>query len=320
MRRILALIFITTAVFAQNLIDTYRFEGVNSLIKQIEKTIQSKDYWLKRIKNDDVKFGYFQSPHFILFCNKRAKTLQVFAYKDGKLNEVAMFSNIIVGKLGDKEKEGDLKTPIGVYTLINKIKPSNTFYGPLAFVTSYPNLFDKVHHKNGYGIWIHGKPLDGERGDVSKGCIVLNNDEILRLDRLINYKKTTLEITEYPLFARKEDVAQILATLYKWRYAWKNSDLKKYISFYDKDFQRSNGMNLKEFIAYKKRVFRNKRGKKVEIYFKNIKIVPYQNIKNLPIYEITFHEDYISPGYEFHGYKEIYMIKRGDKFKILIEK
>jgi len=314
------IIFIGTLLFAQNFVDVYRFEGVNKLINKIEKAIQSKEYWLKRINGDDIKLGYFQSPHFVLFCNKRSKTLKVFAYKDGKLKQLVSYDKLIVGKLGDKEKEGDLKTPIGVYSLINKIKPSNTFYGPLAFVTSYPNLFDKVHKKDGYGIWIHGKPLDGERGDQSKGCIVLDNDEILKLAKLINYKRTTLEITEHPIYAKKEDIAEILATLYRWRYAWKNSDLKKYLSFYDKNFHRSNGMNLKEFKAYKKRIFANKKGKKVEIFFKNIKIVPYQNVKNQPIFQISFHEDYISPGYEFHGYKEIYMIKRGDKFKILIEK
>jgi len=319
-KKIIAL-FLAITLYAQDeLIDAYRFEGVSSLLYHIEKTIQSKDYWLRRLKNLNVKLGYFQSPHFVLLCNKRARNLRVFKYKDGKLSQLLNFTNIIVGKLGDKEKEGDLKTPIGVYSLINRIKPKNTFYGPLAFVTSYPNLYDKVHKKNGYGIWIHGKPLDGERGDLSKGCIVLDNDEILKLDKIIDYKKTTLEITEDTLYANKHDIAQILATIYKWRYAWKNSDLKNYISFYDKDFQRSNGMRLKEFIRYKRAVFSHKKGQRIEIYFKNIQIVPYQNPKKLPIYKITFHEDYISPTYQFHGYKEIYMVKRDKKFKIIIEK
>jgi murein L,D-transpeptidase YafK len=314
------ILFFFSLLFAQNYVDIYRYNGSGELIKKIEKALQSKEYWLKRLKNKNIKLGYFEGKHYILFCNKKEKKMDVFEYNKGKLKLLKTYEKLIVGKLGDKQKEGDLKTPIGVYSLIRKIKPSNTFYGPLAFVTSYPNLFDKVNKKNGYGIWIHGKPLDGERGDMSKGCIVLNNDEIIELSKLINYKNTTLEITQNPIIAYKKDLASILAMLYKWRDAWRKSDLNKYISFYDKDFKRSNGMNLKEFKSYKKRIFQNKKGKKVEIYFKNIEIVPYQNIQNLPIYRIKFHEDYISPTYQFHGNKEIFVINRDGEFKILIEK
>jgi len=307
-------------VFA-DVFDTYRYNGIDKTVKLIESKLQSKEFWLKRLKNTDVKYGYFENPTFILFCNKLDKSLKVLKYKDGKINTIKTFTNLIVGKLGDKQKEGDLRTPIGNYKLINRLIPGNTFYGPLAFVTSYPNLYDKVHKKNGYGIWIHGKPLDGERGDLSKGCIVLNNNEILYLDKLINYKNSILEITQNPIFAKKEDIAKILATIYKWRDAWKRSDYWKYISFYSKKFRRYNGQNFEEFAAYKKRVFAKKRGKDIKIFFKNISITPYQNIKNLPLFRITFDETYISPGYTYNGPKELYVKLNSDgSVKILVER
>jgi murein L,D-transpeptidase YafK len=306
-------------IFA-DVFDTYRYNGIDKTVKLIESKLQSKEFWLKRLKNTDVKYGYFENPTFILFCNKLDKSLKVLKYKDGKINTIKTFTNLIVGKLGDKQKEGDLRTPIGNYKLINRLIPGNTFYGPLAFVTSYPNLYDKVHKKDGYGIWIHGKPLDGERGDLSKGCIVLDNNEILYLDKLINYKNSILEITQNPIFAKKEDIAKILATIYKWRDAWRNNDLNRYISFYDKNFKRSNGMNLEKFKEYKKRVFRSKRKQKVQIFFKNIQITPYQNLQNLPIYKVEMYEEYLSPTYTFKGNKEIYFQKKDGKFKIIIEK
>ncbi|QCT95174.1 hypothetical protein FE773_08205 [Caminibacter mediatlanticus TB-2] len=318
--RIFIIFLFSTFLFA-DVIDTYRYYGIQKTIKEIEKKLQSEKYWLKKLKNIDVKYGYFENPTFILFCNKITRTLQVNLYKKGKLKNLTTFNNVIVGKLGDKQKEGDLKTPIGNYTLINKIKPSNTFYGPLAFVTSYPNLFDKLNKKNGYGIWIHGKPLDGERGDLSKGCIVLNNDEIKHLDTLINYKKTVLEITQNPIYARKDDIAKILALIYKWRDAWRKSDLKKYLAFYSQQtFKRSNGMDFKQFKEYKKRVFDSKKGQKIDIYFRNIQITPYQNVKNLPIYKVEMYEEYLSPTYVFKGNKEIYLQKFGNQFKIIVEK
>ena len=303
-----------------SIIDTYRFEGIKPTIKEIEKKLQSKKYWLNRIKNLNVKYGYYENNSFILLCNKTSKNLKVLKYKNGNIYNLMQFNNLIVGKPGQKQKEGDLRTPIGVYSLKYKIIPKNTFYGPLAFVTSYPNLYDKLHKRNGYGIWIHGKPLDGERGDLSKGCIVLDNDDLLKLANTINYQKTILQIYEKPVFATKDDIASILAMIYKWRWAWQNSNLNQYITFYDKNFHRANGMNLKEFIDYKKRVFRNKKNQKVRIFFKDIKIIPYQNPKDEKIYRVTFFEEYYSPTYTFKGNKEIFVKKNNNKFKIIIEK
>ena len=319
MKKLLLVCILTIASFA-SIIDTYRFEGIKPTIQEIEKTIQSKDYWLKRISSLDVTYGYYENDSFILLCNKTSKTLKVLKYKNGTVSKLAEFDNLIVGKPGQKHVEGDLRTPIGVYSLKYKIIPKNPFYGPLAFVTSYPNLYDQLHHRDGHGIWIHGKPLNGKRPDLSKGCIVLNNDDLEKLDHLINYQKTVLQIYEKPVYATKDDIATILAMLYKWRWAWEKSNLNKYISFYDKDFHRANGNDLKQFIDYKKRVFANKKHQKVTIFFKDIRIIPYQNPQNDKIYRITFYEEYYSPTYTFKGNKEIFVRKKGDKFKIFIEK
>ena len=319
MRVVIIFLFIIT-LYAQNLVDIYRFEGINKVQSVLEKTIQSKDYWLNELKNQNVKFGYYENNSYILLCNKTLKTLKVYKYSDGKAKELFEFNNLIVGKPGQKHKEGDLITPIGVYSLKYKIIPKNTFYGPLAFVTSYPNLYDKLKGRDGYGIWIHGKPLDGERGDLSKGCIVLNNNDLIKLANTINYQRTILQIYQSPLFATKEDIASILSMLYKWRWAWEHSNFKTYISFYDKDFKRSNGDSLKKFIEYKKRVFNMRKHQKVHIYFKNITIVPYQNFENIIMYRISFYEEYLAPNFIFKGDKEIFVRKRGNKFKIFIEK
>ncbi len=324
MKKLLIIPIIGINLFATNLtnlIDTYRYEGIQPIIKSLENDLTSKQFWLNRVKNISVKYGYYESNSFILLCNKTTKSLEVLKYQDGKISKLATFKNLIVGKLGQKETEGDLKTPIGVYSLDYQIIPKNTFYGPLAFVTSYPNLYDKLHHRDGHGIWIHGRPLDGKsRPDLSKGCIVLKNSDLKKLADIIDYKKTVLQIYQKPVYATKNDIASILSMLYKWREAWETSNLNQYLSFYDKDFHRSNGDDLSKFIAYKTRVFANKKNKKVTIYFKDIKIVPYQNPKDEKIYRITFYENYYSPNYTFKGNKEIFIRKNGDDFKIFIEK
>ncbi len=307
-------------LYAQNLADIYRYNGIDKVQTILEQKIQSKDYWLNELKNQNIKYGYYEKTSFILLCNKSLKILKVYKTQGGKNKELFEFANIIVGKSGQKHKEGDLITPIGVYSLKYKIIPKNTFYGPFAFVTSYPNLYDKLNDRDGHGIWIHGKPLDGERGDISKGCIVLNNNDLIKLAKTIDYQNTILQIYQSPIFATKDDIASILAMLYKWRWAWEKSDFKKYISFYDKDFKRSNGNNLDKFIEYKKRVFDMRKHQKIQIFFKKITIVPYQNFENIDMYRVSFYEEYYAPNFTFKGDKEIFVRKRGNNFKIFIEK
>ena len=69
-------------------------------------------------------------------------------------------------KTGDKLREGDLKTPNGVYWLFKSWsglelaeyfgKAANV-YGVGSFELTYPNYLDLVlYGKNGDGIWIHG--------------------------------------------------------------------------------------------------------------------------------------------------------------------
>ena len=142
--------------------------------------------------------------------------------------------------MGDKKREGDLRTPIGVYTLKGLIWNVDTFYGPFAFVTSYPNTLDRLKQKDGHGIWIHGVPLNGKKyNSNTKGCIVMNNKKLKELRKKIDYKKTYLLISEKkPLTATKKEIAEILAFIYKWRRAWRSSDFKTYKTFYDNEFKR----------------------------------------------------------------------------------
>ena len=54
-----------------------------------------------------------------------------------------------------KEFEGDKKTPIGIYKVINRISSSKLpdFYGTGALPINYPNNFDKFSKRTGSGIW-----------------------------------------------------------------------------------------------------------------------------------------------------------------------
>jgi len=291
------------------------------MLSYAEKLITSTSYWRDRLKNKDVTFGYYETPKDILVCIKKDKVLKVYKNKNGKLVRVDQIK-VLTGLDGDKEKEGDLKTPIGVYKLKSIINNVDSFYGPFAFETSYPNLLDRINNKDGHGIWLHGVPLDGKRDSSNtKGCIVMQNDKLEKLKSEINYQNTYLLIAEKkPLYATKDEIAGILAFIYRWRRAWRDNDFNSYKRLYAKDFKKSDGKKLKQFLRYKKRVFSSKKGQKVEIYFTDIAIIPYQNIFMKKIFRVNMYERYISKTYKYSGNKEIYVRLGADGIKIIAEK
>ena len=313
--------FFTTLLYSSNLIDIYRFYGSDELSKHFEKILCNKEYWLKRLGNKEVTWGYFESDKDILVCIKSKKILKIYQQKKNTFHLIDRV-NVLTGLDGDKKKEGDLRTPIGVYKLKTILNNVDSFYGPFAFVTGYPNLFDRINSKNGHGIWIHGVPLKGKRdSENTKGCIVMDNEMLEKLKKEINYKNTYLLISEdTPLTATKEEIASILAFIYKWRRAWKNNDFDAYKNFYDKSFKYADKKNLKQFLEYKKRIFNNKKYQKVGIYFKNIDIVPYQNINKQKIFRINMFERYLSNDYKYEGPKEIYVKFTDNGLKIIAEK
>jgi murein L,D-transpeptidase YafK len=126
---------------------------------------------------------------------------KLMAYSHGKL---IVSYKIAIGRNpdGNKEYEGDGKTPEGLYT-INSKNPNSDFYKNLGI--SYPNQQDIIRAKElkkptGGDIKIHGiKNGQGYIGrfhrwnDWTNGCIALTNQEI---DELYNHTPvgTAIEI------------------------------------------------------------------------------------------------------------------------------
>ncbi|MBR8462605.1 L,D-transpeptidase family protein [Campylobacter sp. faydin G-24] len=319
MRKIVLLFILIIFANAKDYEEIYLKNGAKAVINAIEKNILSKDYWVNKLKDTDVKYGYYDNEILLTIVDKTAKNLKVISYKNGVLNKI-FASNVIVGKSGDKLAEGDLKTPIGVYELTRRFTPSDRYLGPLAFSLSYPNLLDKLAHRNGGGIWIHGYPLDGSRTDElkTKGCVAMENDILMQYDKLIDYKKSLALIYEKTLpITDSNEIATIISGLFKWKKSWTDSNIDEYLKFYDKDFARYDGMSLANFKAMKKMIFSRNESK--EIRFSNFIITPYPNSKNDKLFRVSFYEDYTSSTHKFQGQKTLYIKLYGDEMKIFIE-
>ncbi len=302
-----------------DLVELYRTQGIESVQAYLEKQLTKKDYWNEYLKNKDVSRGYYESIKYVLVCEKNLNNLKVYEKDMDQFKKLFENNHILLGKNdGDKKVEGDHKTPTGTYDLTKKLEQLDPYYGPLAMVTSYPNLYDKIQNKNGSGIWIHGVPENETREEFTRGCIALDNDQIKKIDNQIKLDESVLMISEDNMQnVSKEDISLILGQLHKWKQSWKESDIEEYLNFYSEEFKRSNGMNFDQFKKYKTIIFNRNEDKK--IIFSNINIMPYPNNKKKNMYRILFHEDYKTRNYQFNGKKELFIELEKNGMKILTE-
>ncbi|MGI7570039.1 L,D-transpeptidase family protein [Campylobacter coli] len=323
LKKILAFYFICiSALGASDLVKIYLNQGLDAVGVAIEKELTNKDFWLDEIGDRNISLGYYDDDVAIVLTNKTDKILRVYSYSDGKIKQDFEQKAIITGLMGDKQVEGDLKTPVGFYELGRKFNPGDPYYGPFAFATTYPNLLDKVQGKTGGGIWIHGYPLDGTRLDEFKtrGCIALFNENLEEFAKVLQDKKVFAMTEEKEkVRAKKEDIAALLADLFAWKLAWTDSDINTYLNFYDeKQFKRFDKMKFEQFASMKKSIFSRKEDKKIK--FSDINISPYPNVENETMYRISFYEDYYTKNYQFKGDKILYVkIDSKGKMKILAE-
>jgi tetratricopeptide (TPR) repeat protein len=109
---------------------------------------------------------------------------------------------ISIGLQGaDKNRSGDQKTPLGIYHIAEKIDPGklDSIYGAGALPINYPNEYDQRLGRSGHGIWLHGVPEhDYVRAPLaSNGCIVLANDDIRDITRILEPIHTPVLIAEH---------------------------------------------------------------------------------------------------------------------------
>lgn len=126
------------------------------------------------------------APKFFYVADKSRKLLFQMEEKGGT-PAVAREFECIHGRVeGDKQKEGDLKTPEGVYFITKVITQKLDYmeYGPYAVALNYPNPADRLRKKTGSGIWLHSK---GQKitGITTRGCLAIDKGEIMEIAPLL---------------------------------------------------------------------------------------------------------------------------------------
>lgn len=129
----------------------------------------------------------------VVLVDKSKQRLYLYLYRtDGEINLVRSFPCSTGKAIGDKIKEGDRRTPEGVYFFTKAYYDNKvTIFGTTAFHLNYPDPFDTAEGKEGNGIYLHGtnRPL-GSRD--TNGCVVMNN-------RDLDFIRQRIEIHDTPI-------------------------------------------------------------------------------------------------------------------------
>jgi murein L,D-transpeptidase YafK len=218
--------------------------------------------------------------HHVLIAEKSTHSLHLFKNAEGKPELVRSYQIATGKKAGDKESEGDFRTPEGIYNFIDFLTnkqlvaqsgPQGLIYGAGAFVTDYPNPVDKILKKTGSGIWLHSTNDETriEKGLDSRGCVVTANNELIDISKYLELNKTPIVIVQDLLYlnektfnTQKDELNKLLGN---WVVAWRNKDIESYSSYYHPlEFSDSKG-KFHAYKAYKKAVFSNPGQPKIEL-------------------------------------------------------
>ncbi|MDQ6992268.1 MAG: L,D-transpeptidase family protein [Mariprofundus sp.] len=264
-----------------------------------------------------------------LFLFDKARS-RMFVYQpggDGRLKKITD-EYVVTGSIkGDKTHSGDGRTPTGVYHFTKKLqgKALQAIYGPMAFPIDYPNELDRLHQKDGSGIWLHGYPIDVSRRPPqdTRGCFSLSNDRLSAMDSHIRLGKTWVVVGNNLRFGRRHENSKLLASvkqdLEAWRRDWTNLKSDPYLAHYHRSFH-SGKYNLAAWKKYKKRVNGSKSF--IDVRLSDLTLIRDPN--RWPEGEVVvaeFMQHYRSTNYADVSRKRLYLARQnsGEDWKILIE-
>lgn len=257
-----------------------------------------------------------------LVVDSRRSRLYVFQNVAGRPQYVADYY-VSIGKRGvDKAREGDQKTPIGVYHVTANLprQKLTDFYGAGAYPINYPNPWDRQLGRNGYGIWVHGTPPDtySRPPRASDGCIVLANPDLLSVGRFVQVGTTPViiadEVEWADAAALEHERAGLADALERWRADWESRDTGRYLMHYSAEF-RAGAQDFAAWAAHKRSV--NAAKSWIRVGISRVTMLRYP--RESDFVAVSFEQDYRSSNLTNTMRKLQYWKKVGGRWRILYE-
>ncbi|WP_290920474.1 L,D-transpeptidase family protein [Halodesulfovibrio sp.] len=205
---------------------------------------------------------------------------------------------------GDKQREGDKKTPEGIYFVENRRTSGLDYslYGKEAYTLNYPNPVDKLREKDGHGIWIHGRgtPIVPRE---TKGCIAMNNPDIADLNKRVTINTPVILAEQVaPYFQSNAEFNALKEKTQQWLTAWQNRSPEYLKMFSSEAYSKSMNESFTAFAKNKERLFSRLPW-----------IITWTNMVNVlqgPDYWVTWFDQYYrAPNLVTQGVRRLYWQK-----------
>jgi murein L,D-transpeptidase YafK len=259
---------------------------------------------------------------YALIVDTSKSTLYVFENRNGSAHYLADYY-ISSGKNGiDKVREGDKKTPLGVYHVTSSMPREKLadLYGVGAFPINYPNEWDRREGRGGSGIWLHGTPSDtfSRPPQASDGCVVLTNRDLESIRQRVQIGLTPVIISSSIEWVQPQAATslrqELAGVVEEWRKDWESLSTERYLGHYSRSFN-SGTQDYKAFAQQKRQV----NGGKQWVKLKLDKISMFLNPGKDRLAVVTFEQDYTSSNLTNKMRKRQYWIKEGSGWKIIYE-
>jgi murein L,D-transpeptidase YafK len=266
---------------------------------------------------------------YALVVDTSKYTLYVFENANGRPRYVADYYTTI-GRNGiDKLREGDKKTPLGVYHVTGNLQRDylvrtygnqSTLYGDGAFPLNYPNDWDRRLGRSGHGIWLHGVPFDtySRPPRASDGCVALTNEDLLAVGKHVQVGLTPVIISPKVEWVEaqatqpaREDLRRALE---QWRADWESLDTDRYLRHYSGKFSTGR-QDLAAWSQQKRGVNANKTWIKVKV--DRVSMFLYPGNDDLAV--VTFEQHYSSNNLNNQMRKRQYWLREGGAWRIIHE-
>ena len=193
-----------------------------------------------------------------LIVDKKSNSLQLVDFTGVGYTVLKTYHATLGRVSGDKQQEGDKKTPEGVYFFeeIRRAPKLQKKFGRMALTMNYPNCWDRFMKRTGSGVWLHStdEPDRLTKNFDSLGCVVVDDGELKELYSHIAYRTSPILIFDDFEGQKKvfnpERMRGLEAFVKSWAQDWSEKNLDGYVAHYHRSFT-NNGKDIKQWRAYK---------------------------------------------------------------------
>ncbi|MDK9699834.1 MAG: L,D-transpeptidase family protein [bacterium] len=221
------------------------------------------------------------------------------------------------GEHGDKQREGDRKTPEGVYYITKMKEGLGSEYGGIAMTLDYPNVLDRVENRNGGGIWLHGVPKTTLNEVFStRGCVAMLTPNLRQLISLVKPYESLVYIREREPKSIPNWKSEVEQFLERWRTSWIERDIERYMACYAEKYAGDNG-NFRQLRQHKGRVFQSVA--KIEVGYTSLTIIVHGSYVVVHFRQRYHGEMNDGSVKEDNGLKRLFLQRDSDGFRIVSE-